>query len=202
VNENTEPDTDGAAELITSVAPPRSVHESLEAAGLQVLGPCTRLSSQRDLLRESPFLQDFTPAETDVLGEAMLKVRATTGQVLIAEGDPADWMLLVLSGTVDVGKRKVDADPADAGEDSNIRVGVLRAGATVGEMSMLDGEPRYASCWALSEVDAAVLTRAAVARLITDDPAVGAKVLVKITQLLAQRLRKTSNQLLRQLQRG
>ena len=67
---------------------------------------------------------------------------------------------------------------------------------------MLDGGPRYASCRALSDVEFGVLTRAAVAALITDHPAVGAKVLVKITQLLAQRLRNTSNQLLRQLQKS
>jgi CRP-like cAMP-binding protein len=68
-------------------------------------------------------------------------------------------------------------------------------------MSMLDGEPRYGSCRALGEVEVGVLTRAAVAELITGQPAVGAKVLVKITQLLAQRLRNTSNQLLRLLQK-
>jgi CRP/FNR family cyclic AMP-dependent transcriptional regulator len=45
-----------------------------------------------------------------------------------------------------------------------------------------------------------VLTRPGVARLITEQPAVGAKLLVKITQLLAQRLRNTSNQLVRLLQ--
>ena len=67
---------------------------------------------------------------------------------------------------------------------------------------MLDGEPRYASCIALSEVDAAVLDRTGVARLITSQPAVGAKLLVKITQLLAQRLRNTSNQVIRLLKEG
>ena len=64
---------------------------------------------------------------------------------------------------------------------------------------MFDGEPRYASCWALSEVEAAVLDRAAVARLIVANPEVGAKLLVKLTQLLAQRLRNTSSQLVRLL---
>ena len=69
-------------------------------------------------------------------------------------------------------------------------------------MSMLDGEPRYASCWALGEVEAALLTRAAVAGLIKDHPAVGAKLLVKITQLLAQRLRNTSSQLVKVLRKA
>ena len=78
---------------------------------------------------------------------------------------------------------------------------MLRTGAVLGEMSMFDGEPRYASCWALSEVEAAVLDRAAVARLIQARPEIGAKLLVKLTQLLAQRLRNTSSQLVKVLRR-
>ena len=143
---------------------------------------------------------DFTPAEADTLGEAMLRVRAQPGQVLIAEDEASDWMMLLLRGTVDVGKRRIGAD-ADSDKPEDItRLAVLKEGAVLGEMSMLDGEPRYASCWALSEVEAAMLTRAAVAGLIKDHPAVGAKLLVKITQLLAQRLRNTSSQLVKVLQ--
>ena len=82
------------------------------------------------------------------------------------------------------------------------RLAVLREGAVIGEMSMIDGEPRYASCLALSEVEAGVLSRAAVGRLIESHPAVGAKLLVKLTQLLAQRLRNTSNQLVKALRRA
>ena len=199
MNDAPDSETSAAAQLITSVAPRRPVREALEAAGLEVQGPCEQLSLRRDLLRESPFLQDFTPGEADILGRAMLRVRARPGQLLIAEDEPSDWMLLLVSGTMDVFKRKVGTDPAQ-GEFE--RVAVLRPGATVGEMSMLDGEPRYASCRALGEVEAAVLTRAAVAGLIAEQPAVGAKVLVKITQLLAQRLRNTANQLLRQLEKS
>jgi CRP/FNR family cyclic AMP-dependent transcriptional regulator len=193
--------TDDAARLVTAVAPPRSLEESLRAAGLELLGPCERLSQQPGLLQQSPLLQDFTPEEADILGRAMLRVRARPGQVLIAENDASDWMMLLLSGTVDVGKRKVDLQTQKQLQDENARVAVLRPGAVVGEMSMLDGEPRYASCWALGEVEAAVLGRPGVAGLIRDHPAVGAKLLVKITQLLAQRLRNTSNQLLRLLPR-
>ena len=41
----------------------------------------------------------------------------------------------------------------------------------------------------------------AVARLVQAHPALGAKLLVKLTQLLAQRLRNTSSQLVKVLQR-
>ena len=192
-------DTAAAGALAAGAAPRRSIEAALQAAGLEIIGRCEQLSRWPGLLRDSALLQDFSPQEADVLGQAMLRVRARAGQVLIAEDDASDWMMLLLSGTVDVGKRKVgaEADQAEPGEST--RLAVLKAGAVLGEMSMLDGEPRYASCWALGEVEVAVLTRAALAGLITRHPGVGAKLLVKLTQLLAQRLRNTSNQLLRLL---
>jgi CRP-like cAMP-binding protein len=170
----------------------------MRAAGLEVLGPCVRLSQWPGLVEHSPLLQDFTPEEIDVLGALMLRVRAQPAQMLIVEGDANDWMMLLLKGTVDVGKRiGRDADSEERGD--NTRLAVLRPGTVLGEMSMFDGEPRYASCWALSEVEAAVLDRSAVERLIHERPDIGAKLLVKLTQLLAQRLRNTSGQLVRVL---
>jgi CRP-like cAMP-binding protein len=143
-------------------------------------------------------LSDFTPQEVDVLGSLMLHVRAQPGQMLIKEGEIDDWMLLLLRGTVDVGKRiGPEANHEERGD--NTRLAVLRPGTVLGEMSMFDGEPRYASCWALSEVEAAVLDRVAVARLVKFRPDIGAKLLVKLTQLLAKRLRNTSAQLVKVL---
>jgi len=122
----------------------------------------------------------------------MPRVRARAGQVLIREGEVGDWMLLLLAGTVDVTK------VSQGGGVS--RLAVIRQGAAVGEMSMLDSAPRYATCVAIEEVQAGVLTRGVIARLIQEHPAIGAKLLVKLTQLLAQRLRNTSNQLVKLLQ--
>ena len=180
--------------------PNSALEEQLRERGLELAGTCERLSLRSELLQLSPLLRDFTPAEADLLGQNMLLLRAQPGQLLIAEGEASDWMMLLLRGTVDVGKRKIGA-AADEREPGDItRLAVLKEGAVLGEMSMLDGEPRYASCWALSEVEAAVLSRPAVARLISVHPAVGAKLLVKLTQLLAQRLRNTSSQLVKALQ--
>ena len=180
--------------------PATPLAEQMQAAGLEVVGACERLSAWPGLREHSVMLQDFTPAEVDVLGSLMLHVRARPGQMLIVEGDANDWMMLLLQGTVDIGKRiGPEAEPEVRGD--NTRLAVLRTGSVLGEMSMFDGEPRYASCWALSEVEAAVLDRAAVARLIKARPDIGAKLLVALTQLLAQRLRNTSSQLVKVLRR-
>ena len=158
----------------------------------------------------------MTAAEAEVLMQTMLLVRAEPGQVLIREGDVGEWMLVLLSGTVDVSKaigpRPVSAGGADTADSddasqqaaapSSSRIAVIQRGAAVGEMSMLDSEPRYASCTAIEAVEAGVLGRREIALLIRDHPAVGAKLLVKMTQLMAQRLRNTSNQLVKLLQKA
>jgi CRP-like cAMP-binding protein len=173
----------------------------LRSRGLQIIGVCEHLSQRPGLLEISPLLRDFTREEADLLGANMLLVRARPGQLLIAEDEASDWMMVLLSGTVDVGKRKPDASFDEEDASAITRLAVIKEGAVIGEMSMLDGEPRYASCRALSDVEAAVLTRGAVSRLIEKHPAVGAKLLVKLTQLLAQRLRNTSSKLVKALQK-
>ena len=194
----------------------------LASSGLEIHGRCEHLTRLGDeFLQTAALLQDMTPAEVDILGSAMLLVRAQPGQVMIREGESGEWMMLILKGTVDVTRslataaKREEAEPPEPGaadatasldapnaqnEPANFsRVAVLRRGSTLGEMSMLDSEPRYASCTAIEEVEAGVLGRRAIAVLIRDHPAVGAKLLVKITQLMAQRLRNTSNQLVKLL---
>jgi CRP-like cAMP-binding protein len=175
-----------------------TLREQMEAAGLEILGACEHLSQWPGLKEQSPLLQDFTNAEVDAFGALMLHVRAQPGQMLIVEGAASDWMMLLLQGTVDVGKR-IGNEAVREERGDNTRLAVLRTGAVLGEMSMFDGEPRYASCWALSTVEAAVVDRAAVGLLIRNRPEAAAKLLVKLTQLLAQRLRNTSGQLVKVL---
>jgi len=167
-----------------------TIEEELQAGGLKVLGLCHGLAQDNAaLLQNSALLDHFTNDEAEALGGVMLRVRAQPGQILIQEDTIGDWMMLVLSGTVDVTKRSARGEPS--------RLAVIKSGASVGEMSMLDCEPRYATCSALEEVEVGVLTRLAIEQLIREHPAVGAKLLVKLTQILAQRLRNTSNQLVK-----
>jgi CRP/FNR family transcriptional regulator, cyclic AMP receptor protein len=167
-----------------------TIEEELQAGGLEVLGLCHGLAQDNAaLLQNSALLDHFTNDEAETLGGVMLRVRAQPGQILIQEDMIGDWMMLLLSGTVDVTKRSARGEPS--------RLAVIKSGASVGEMSMLDCEPRYATCSALEEVEFGVLSRLAIEQLIREHPAVGAKLLVKLTQILAQRLRNTSNQLVR-----
>ena len=176
-------------------APLDATRAHFERAGLRVDGVCVGLSRYvLEWRQAAAMLEDLTPSEADTLGALMPMVRAGAGQALIREGEVGDWMLLLLAGTVDVFKTSQNGGVS--------RLAVIKQGAAVGEMSMLDSAPRYATCVAIEDVRAGVLTRGVIARLIQEHPAIGAKLLVKLTQLLAQRLRNTSNQLVKLLQQG
>ena len=178
------------------------IEQELQDAGLELVGNCGTLAARGpQLLQRCTLLEGFNAAEANTLGSSMLLVRAQPGQTLIREGDVGDWMLILLSGTVDVTKRAVADDVLALARGEPSRLSVIRTGAAIGEMSMLDGEPRYATCTALEPVEAGVLTRAAISQLIREQPAVGAKLLLRINQQLAQRLRNTSTQLVKLLQK-
>ena len=66
---------------------------------------------------------------------------------------------------------------------------------TLGEMSMIDGEPRFATCVAAERCMIAVLTRESLARIILEQPILGAKILMELVLMLSQRLRQTSSKL-------
>lgn len=172
--------------------------EQLRERGLVVEPAPGRLSDRGpQWMRQSALLEHFTPQQADILGQAMVLVRARPGQVLVREGELSEWMLVLLAGTIDVTKKM--PVPAEDGSlrEIDTRLAVLPPGGVVGEMSMLDQAPRFATLTAIEAIEAGVITRAAIGRLIDEHPAVGAKLLVRVTEMIAQRLRNASNQLTR-----
>ena len=63
---------------------------------------------------------------------------------------------------------------------------------SLGEMTIVDGEPRSATAVAVASSTLAVLTQENFLLIMRDKPALSAKLLLKIAQLLSQRLRLTS----------
>jgi CRP/FNR family transcriptional regulator, cyclic AMP receptor protein len=112
------------------------------------------------------------------------------GTVFIQEGDKnnTDYMVLVLEGEVTVESIVVS-------RTTPVTTAVLGAGSLLGEMGIVDGEPRSATCTATSQVHAAILTRGALEKLITEHPAIGAKFMMSISLRIAERLRDTAEKL-------
>ncbi|HKA39578.1 MAG TPA: cyclic nucleotide-binding domain-containing protein [Burkholderiales bacterium] len=146
------------------------------------------------LVGRSPFFAEFSREDISILAGYMDAYRARGGEFVIRENDGGDFMLLMIQGTVDIYKRNMRGQ-----EQHMTSVG---PGMTLGEMSMIDGEPRFASCVATDATVFAVLHRDDMAKIILDHPSLGSKILVKLVSMLSARLRQTSARLLQYMERS
>ncbi|MCL4182039.1 MAG: cyclic nucleotide-binding domain-containing protein [Burkholderiaceae bacterium] len=186
----------GAAQQAASTAAgsgKRTPHERLLALGLRPVGRASDFADQiHGLMAQTPLFSGLDIEETRKLGTFMYVYEAPPGVTIINEGEAGDFMMLLMQGMVDVLRRNRYNYPS--------RIAVAHSGHSLGEMSMFDGEPRFASCVTLENSRIAVLTRDALMLVLADEPKLGNKILLKLVQLLSERLRQTSAKLVSYLE--
>jgi sulfate permease, SulP family len=140
----------------------------------------TSLSSPR----ESGLLRGLAAAEQELVLGLMCARRYEPGEALFHRGDPADSILLLLSGTVSV-MIPMEGQPG-------VRMAGVRSGDLVGEIGFLDKQARSATVVADTSLEAVVLGREAFEQLSVSHPQVVQRMLINISLGLASRLRSTS----------
>lgn len=138
----------------------------------------------RALLDEAPMFRNFEWSQIETLAKYLQFYRAASGDVLFREGDRSDFMCIVLQGTLDI--RKQNAQQEDKS------VATVQAGRSLGEMALVDSETRSATAVVLEPAILAVMTHDNFNAITRDKPALGIKLLLKIAQLISQRLRLAS----------
>jgi len=103
---------------------------------------------------------------------------------LLTEGDSGDYLLLILTGSVSVTK------------GSATLITQVGVGATLGEMSLIDGNPRFATCTTMMPTDFAVLNRESFNNVLIQMPRLGNKLLLTLLQTTTSRLRETCDKLM------
>lgn len=148
----------------------------------QPLGSAMRFAEEiGDIINHVPMFDGLSEQEIKAMCSFMSCYAADRGGVLIQEGEQGASMLIVLTGSVDVVKQSSGGD--------NVRIATVGPGQALGEMSMIDGQRRFASCIADEPVDFAVLTRAALNEILMIHPRLGNKVLLLLLSLFTDRLR-------------
>jgi CRP/FNR family cyclic AMP-dependent transcriptional regulator len=135
-------------------------------------------------------LMQLTPDEARVVVSYMQPRRIPEGTTFIKEGDTkeTDFMVLVLDGEVTIESIVVS-------RTEPITVTVLGPGNLIGEMGLLDGERRSASCTTISDMRCAILTRSAMQQLLEDDPSTAAKLMMAVSLRIAERMRESADKL-------
>ena len=163
-------------------APASQAHDEAEGSGSADLAA--------ELLIAPTALMQLTPQEARVVVRYMQPQLIEKGTILIREGDTHDtsFMLLLIDGEVTIETLVVSrAQP--------IVITVLGPGSLIGELGLLDGKARYASCVAATPLRAAMLTRESLDLLMQEEPAMAAKRILAISLRIGVRLREVTNKL-------
>lgn len=144
-----------------------------------------------EIIEHIQLFEDFERADVLSLARHMACYRAPAGSEIIREGEQGDFMLLLLEGSMEIVKIGGNGLPQ--------RIGLVGPGKILGEMSLVDGEPRFASCNASEAVTFAVLGREGLGHILVHEPHLGIKILMELLLLLNQRLRSVSGRLMQSL---
>lgn len=152
------------------------------------------LTMAAEMLCAPSALMPLNVDEARVVVRYMHPQQIAEGTVFIREGDDdTGFMVLVLDGEVTVESIVVS-------RISPITVTVLGPGSMHGDVGLIDGLPRSASCTASTDLSCAVLDRDGVLQLLKDEPVICAKLMIAIAMRIGERLRDNTDKLKKYVQ--
>jgi CRP/FNR family cyclic AMP-dependent transcriptional regulator len=134
------------------------------------------------VLRQHPAFRDLEPGALDQLCRYAKHMVLKRGATLFAKDDPGNSLYAVISGTV-----KISVSSPDG---RNAILNLVGPGELLGEMSVLDGQPRSADATANTDCEIFVINRRDFLPFVRRQPTLA----MKFIELLCARLRWTSDQ--------
>jgi CRP-like cAMP-binding protein len=139
-------------------------------------------------LERMAMFEDFKRDETTLLAGYLVGQRVDQGAVIFREGERTAHMCLLLEGRLEVLK---GAQGGQAKKITDVTPGKL-----IGEMSVIDGQPYSATVVASEPSVLVLLSRENLLRICEERPRIGNRLLIKIANMLSQRLRQTTGKLI------
>jgi CRP-like cAMP-binding protein len=150
------------------------------------------LLEKSNLIDATSWAHEFSFAQIKRLAAYIDVYHVPKETVLFCEGDQNAYLVLIVTGQVHVEKFDAMRNPR--------HIVTLGPGKTIGEMCIIDGEPRSASAVTATDTTLVVMTAEKFNALIKDRPRIGAILVMKIAKLMSQYLRRTSCMLIDNLQ--
>lgn len=150
------------------------------------------LNEKTELLEKSKLGNGLALQELQTLAGYLDGYTAGAGTYICRQGDSSDFMCLVVRGRVSIEKSDLNHNQKE--------IASAGPGNTVGEMAMIDGEPRSASVVAKNQVQLLVLNDASFNIMAEEVPRLWGKILLQLAKIMSRRLRQTSGILAEYLQ--
>lgn len=160
----------------------------MAAPGLKLLGSGDAFKPQLlAMLQGSEFFGDLPPEDVEQLCKYVQAYSVDAGTEIFREGDRGGFMCLIIEGGAEIFKQDH--------KYGTKRVGSIEPGKSVGEMALVDGEQRSATCVCPQASTLVMLTREQFVRMIRESPGLSVNILLKLVTMMSRRLRQTSGQL-------
>lgn len=130
---------------------------------------------------ENPF-RFLDEGQLETVVAYLERVHLPAGEVLFEEGDKGDFFAIIAGGRLEAKKKTEFAG-------NQIMMAVLGKGTFVGELAMVDDQPRAATVRAIEDTDLFVLRRDRFKALTAEHPDVGIRIYQAISRILSIRLR-------------
>ncbi len=137
-----------------------------------------------DMILSLPLFQDFEPKDVDLLSRFVKPCRVRANGVIFEEGETGDFMGLIVEGVAEVSKENSEHAP--------VKVSAEGSGRMLGEMALVDGEPRSATARFVKSGTILLLTKESFDRILSLHPHLGVSILLRLCRMLSQRLRRTT----------
>jgi CRP/FNR family cyclic AMP-dependent transcriptional regulator len=112
-------------------------------------------------------------------------------EIIFHERQPGAGMYIIKKGLIKLTKTV---------NGEKVKIGELTDGEFFGEMSLLEDYPRSAEAAAMEKTEALGIFRPDLFDLIESNPKLGSKILLKLSQRLANRLRETTEMKLKEVE--
>ena len=136
-----------------------------------------------ELLKQTILFAALNELELSEVAAFIVERRIASGETIIWEGDPPDWLYVVAKGKVKVGKY------ASSGKE--LIVAIFTPGNIFGEVAVFDGKPYPASAMAQAETTILGIRRIDLLDFLSRNPSVA----LKIINLLGGRIRDAHDRL-------
>jgi CRP/FNR family cyclic AMP-dependent transcriptional regulator len=141
----------------------------------------THANSSVEMLRKLDVFSDLTFREALEVDELLHERVYEKGEIIFEEGDIGHGIFIVVSG-------KVRVDPSrEILKNALLEFG---PGEMLGELTLFEEAPRFATVVAMERTVMVALLRAELSSLLTRNTKIGVKVLVKLSTTMCRRVRR------------
>ena len=140
-----------------------------------------------DRWAEVPLFEDLSRGELQEIGRVLQHKGYKKDEVVFQQGNLGTGLFIIMTGSVDVQQEEDDG--------TVLHLASAKPGEFIGELALLADAPRTASAIAVDETSVVALYRTDLLALSQTRPRLGVKVLMQLSLIVAERLRRTNRAL-------